>query len=572
MEAGSSVRIPKSNWRRARRAGPVTSALALVGIAVAWHALTGVAGTAAAIAVAQYGELTPAVISGEVKRTTDGEVAPSLDVWAAEASTGTEANRSQTDRTGRFVLSVPPGRYVVTAGAPGYVPSSYGSGHHSLPGSPIVVSAGQREEIRIMVRRAPVVRGVVRDDFGRPIDNATVEILRPSTLHEHERWVVTSTTTDTNGAYRAEGLLPGEFLAVAMPMRPTSTAKGSVQFQTPSAQFFPGTDAESGATHIVLDADEQRSGVDFALPHRPLTRLTGILVVPESVKLFGEVLAIVTGVDDSPPTWDAPPVRAGRFELLLHRGRYRVDIRAFGTHSDRPPQSEGRLYAASAVVDVEESGGLLREFRLGEALRVSGHVRATRSAGLRVRFTPPPSRRPAAVPVEAPTSADGRFTVEGISPGRYRCEVIDGEKSRVLDTVRFRGQEQLSTTIDIEESVGADDLELTVVPTTASLSGMVLGARDAPSHYLIGLLREDGATQGARPSLRYLTRPDNRGGYLFSSLRPGPYVLFLVRNPNPAYLNSRVLMDDVRGDAAGAIRITLIAGTQAALDLRIEKP
>jgi hypothetical protein len=513
-----------------------------------------------------------AIISGEVRRTSaTGEVAPSVDVWAADAATGAEVGRNQTDGSGRFTMAVPAGRYTISAVRPGYLRSDYGSARYGLPGSPIDIAPGQHEQIQIVIHRGAVVTGVVRSETGASIASAIVEMWRPSMTTGLQREFVSRATTDANGIYRVEGLPPGAYLMVAMMSYRTTPGNAPKRVRAPAAQFFPATEAESQADRVTVEADEERTGVDFMLPRRSLTMLTVVLTARDNVKLFGDVVAIVTGVENSPPTWEAPPIRAGRFMLPLHPGRYRIDVRGYGSRVDQRPQSEGRLYFASAVIEVEDVASITRELPLREGLRVEGQVRALNGqlGSLSLRLVPASSRQPVARPVTAAVTPAGRFSAEGLAPGRYRVELLDD--AWVLDAVRFRGQLQVGFTVDIEDAVSVDQLELVVAPLTASLSGTVVGAEAGVSSHVIALLSENGAEHGPASRLA-LTRADNRGGYLFSKQRPGSYQLFLLRTPELADLNSRTFLDELRRDSSAGIQVTLMAGAETRMDVRIRVP
>ena len=551
----------------------VACVLAVAGVFLAGPAVRGTPG--GPTATAQRAGIGQATISGEVRRTSaTGDVAPSVDVWAADAATGAEVGRNQTDGNGRFTMTVPAGRYTISAARPGYLLAEYGSSRYALPGSPIVVTAGQHEQIQLVIHRGAVVTGVVRSETGAPIASAIVELWRPSMPTGLEREFVSRATTDANGIYRVEGLPPGAYLAVAM-MKSHRTTPGNAQerVRAPAAQFFPATEAESQADRVTVEADEERTSVDFMLPRRPLTTLTGVLMVSDNVKLFGDVVAIVTGVENSPPTWEAPPIRSGgRFILPLHPGRYRIDVRAYGSRVDRPQQPEGRLYFASAVVEVEDVAAVTRELPLREGLRVEGQVRALdgQLGSLSLRLVPASSRQPAARPVTAAITPAGRFSAEGLAPGRYRVELLDD--AWVLDAVRFRGQLQVGFTVDVEDAVSVDQLELVVAPLTASLSGTVVGTDAGVSSHVIALLSESGAEHGPVSSRLALTRADNRGGYLFSKQRPGSYQLFLLRSPELADLSSSTFQDELRRDSSAGIQVTLMAGTETRMDVRMRVP
>lgn len=523
---------------------------------------------------AQQPALDAAIISGEVRRSSaeGGIGVASVDVWAVDTRTGVEASRDLTDRNGHFTMSVAPGRYVVSAHRPGFLLTAYGSIPEGLPPIPLRVAAGQRHEIQLTIARGAAVTGTVRDDHGVPISHAAIAMLRASAAFDDQREAGSRVLTDANGAYRSEGLPPGEYLVAALAPGPVGVPSGGALFRTPAAQFFPGVDDAAQATRVRLAADEERNGIDVTLPRRPLTALDGVIVAPNDVRIGDGTIAIVTGAEGSPPSWDAPVVQGGRFHLLAHPGRYRVDIRAPGTPIQQPGQAAGRTYFSSAFVDLGHAVRIgERQFRLREALTVSGRIRSLEApiAGVQVRMVPALPRQAAIRPVDAVASADGRFTAVGVAPGQYRVELIGADRSWELDSVRFRGQPQRGSVIEIEAPVDADELDVVVAPTTASLAGTIDVAGDEPSSHVIALLPEE------RPETRdpplSLTRADDRGGYLFTSQRPGTYLLFLLRNPGAALLENRTLLDDLRSNPAAGVRVTLTAGTETRIDVRLSK-
>jgi Carboxypeptidase regulatory-like domain len=525
---------------------------------------------ACAAVVPQAAAPAAGVITGDVRLAVDvGDSVPSVEVWVVDSASRREVARAMTDRSGQFTLQVPPGRYLVSGRRTGYLETSYGSAGSRLPAMPLVVSAGQRASIRLVIHRCSILDGVVRDDRGTPLDHATVAILRPSSTVAEDR-VAAHATTDENGEYRIETLLPGEYLAAASAERPTGVSLDGLPGGVPVPQFFPGADTRRGATPLVLHADEERSGIDFTLPRRPLSSLTGVVVAPEGVTLRDDAVAIVTGADETAPMWAAPPLRSGRFTLLLPPGRYRVDVRAAGRSADQPSTS-GRPYFASATVDVPDAAPITQELRLHAGLQVSGRVRALEGAAppLRVRLTPTVDRQAAVRPVEAAVASDGLFTAEDVPPGRYGVEVIAADRSWVLDAVRFHGRRREEPVIDLDGPVGADDLELAVAPITAAVSGRLLGVGDAASAYVVGLLDLDRSGRGPMEPWVSLARPDEQGTFRFSKLRSGRHLLFLLRNDDVAVLENRTALGALRTSTGVGVRLTLAAGVETPMDLRV---
>jgi len=509
----------------------------------------------------------PASIGGDVRlRTADGGVAASVDVWAEDPATGMEVARDHSDRDGRFRLRVGAGRYVVWASRPGILRSAYGAARFGLPGQPLVIEAGQSREIRLIVDRAPAVTGVVRDEQGSPIPDATVAIVRPPTARFPLSQVVSRATSDASGVYRADDLVPGEYVAVAMPRFPADAYGGL------APQFFPGVDHQSRALRIVLDVDQERSGVDFVLPRRRVTRLSGTVTSAADVHLQ-DIVVVVTGIDDSPPTWEAPAVLEGlRFELALHRGRYRIDIRAAGVHSGRS-RPDGGWYYASSTVEISNDSPVEFQFVVQEGVEVRGQVRSpgVQTNGLGVRLVPVLGRQAASRPVEATVGVDGRFRLEGVAPGRYDVELLGAAGSCLLDGLLLRGEAQATAVVDIHSSASESEpqLELVVRPSTASLSGTFVTTHTGVTSTVVGLLFMDRNSLAGRPSPLVLTRADTTGTYVFSKRVPGTYTLFLLRESDVTSVESATLVEDLWNGASAGIPVTLVAGVETNLNIRI---
>jgi len=519
--------------------------------------------------LAQGGQpLGRSTVTGDVRLVDDGDPVPSVEVWAVDDATGLVVSRTLTDAVGRFVLRPPPGRLVIAARRDGFLESRFGSLHHSLPGVPLIVEPHETQQIRLVLHRAPLVAGVVRDDAGRPIENATVAIARATNPGAGGGDVVARLRTDPSGSYRSDGLLPGHYVLAAMAASPLPPGDPAARYRSPAGQFHGGSDTDAQTALIALAEDEQRTGVDFVLPRRELSMFAGAVVPPESVVLRDEVIVVVTGTDGSPPTVDTPQVAPdGRFALLLHPGRYRVEVRAVGRPKDHSPEEEGRVYFATGLVDVDHTPAIFREFRVAQGIRVSGAVRAATGpiGDVRVRFGPIGPRRATMRPVEVATSEDGRFGAGGLAPGRYRVELSDPDGTWELEAVRFGGRLQQGPLVEVGASAEGDELELTAAPRTAAVSGRLVGATAPHLSFVVALVRQGTALVTADP---VLARPDSRGGYQFTRQRPGTYMLFLLENPDPSELANASYLDRLRASGS-AIAVTLQAGVLTRMDVRV---
>lgn len=105
--------------------------------------------------------------------------------------------RVRTDKDGLFrVASLVPGETTVTAFADGF----------GVASSVIALRAGEQAQSNLIVPRAAIVRGVIRDSQGKPIVTATVRIGRKGSIYYRV------TTTDEHGAYQLGNVTPGRSL------------------------------------------------------------------------------------------------------------------------------------------------------------------------------------------------------------------------------------------------------------------------------------------------------------------------------------------------------------------------
>src|SRR5262245_25605671 len=74
-----------------------------------------------------------------------------------------------TDSAGRFVVpDLPQGSFNVSVSKPAFIRVTYGAKQPSQPGTPVVLTPGQRATIDLRMSRGAVRARTVTDQFGRP--------------------------------------------------------------------------------------------------------------------------------------------------------------------------------------------------------------------------------------------------------------------------------------------------------------------------------------------------------------------------------------------------------------------
>jgi len=261
-----------------------------------------------------------------------------------------------------------------------------------------------------------------------------------------------SFTTDDRGAFRLDGVAPGEYVAVAFH---NQLAPGA------STPFDVREGAETGGVRIMLTpgviVHGRVIGLRGAIP--------GARVVAEEG--FGETShKVATAFTD----------RYGDFELRSLTGKLTLSVTAtaYGT--------------AERTITLDERAGRHREdFELtiedarlvGEVVDPSGHA----AAGVEVRVVDGPTRRRRTV-----TDGAGRFTLAPLAPGNYVVELSSPEYPSTRANLRTDIYKELRV-----EQGGSLRVELRDAHTSAPLAGVRIDADGPDDHAAHPVTGADGS-------------------------------------------------------------------------------
>lgn len=197
-----------------------------------------------------------------------------------------KAFRTKTDSTGAYVLDqIPPGKYIVRAHAPEYLPEFYQEATDPSGATPVVVDrSSEITDIDFTLEKGGAMSGTVTDSTtGAPLAGAAVTVWSDSLGKRKIAF------TDRDGQYVVSGLPTGEYLAFA-------SLKGY------HGRFYDGVERKADATPIKVEAGMETAGIDFQLP-RFKTR-------------FGTITGVVMEEPDSNSTVVATPI-PGAFVLAV---------------------------------------------------------------------------------------------------------------------------------------------------------------------------------------------------------------------------------------------------------------
>jgi hypothetical protein len=288
-------------------------------------------------------------------------------VVTLSGSTMTPDLRMVSGDQGQFVFGdLPPGRFVLSASKPTYLPASLGSFSDSSRPAIEVASSQQVAGLQLVLPRGAVITGRVTDAFGRPLTHAPIVVMEYRTVNgARTLWSFGQQLPPTNsrGQYRIAGLAPGSYLVSAYEpgdylwfpgasvgpvpsgsggisgadIRTTTAAEiqwalgqldatrrggaaGSLPPPPPTPGpavttgmvYYPGTLDPSRAVAVTVRAGDEIGGIDFAMQHQRTARITGRVLGTDGRPAANARLTIKSaGSTSSRPLPDGSFVLAG---------------------------------------------------------------------------------------------------------------------------------------------------------------------------------------------------------------------------------------------------------------------
>ena len=535
-----------------------------------------------------------AVLSGTV--VSDDQDQQPVRRVRVTCSSGDTSLTTITDDRGRFQFpGLRAGRYLVSATKDAWVPTSYGAKRPMRPGSAIPIADGQQAAIVVRMLRGSVITGVVLDHANQPAAQTVVHAMRYVMQNGERRLTPAGTggVTDDRGVYRIFSLPPGDYVVRAATQNSMLNASSgelriihernadrTVAF---APTYYPGTAIATQAATIALGRTEERAGVDFILQLVPTARVEGTVTLPDGTSappgtqvnlLAGPQVAgggpggLRTGRVGPDGAFSFGDVSPGIYTVLA-----RATIPATSSHS------AALVWASTEIaVDGERISGL--SLGLQPGMTVSGQVRfdGTRLKppadlnSVRISLTPIQAEGTVAfAPGATGIDADGRFSIGGVTPGRYRLGASFPGAGRPggwqLRAAIVSGQDTLDIPVTVQPSQSISGGSIVFVDGMADLTGTVHNAAGgAPNEFTVILFSSDRSHWLPRARRIQAVRPSADGAFTFRGLPPGDYHLAAIDDVeagewfDPAFLQ-RLLPN--------AMLLTLGEGEQKVQDIRL---
>jgi protocatechuate 3,4-dioxygenase beta subunit len=388
-------------------------------------------------------------------------------------------------------------------------------------------------------------------------------------------YLVVATPSGKTGVFNDLGILPklGNIRAMSFGrMGAADSTDATASDYAPV--FYPGTTSSASAMRVTIGVSEERSGLDVRLPLVPMNRVEGLVMNATGPAPATEVRLIdvdmpIQGLGVK-STMTGPD---GRFSFdSVAPGRYRVEARTGpitkmivddgggGAGGDQrvmvqfqaarvggpgsgagamtftpaePPAQDIRW--AEAEISLAGSQPTPITLVLQPGISVSGRVifdgsdqPPTDLTFFRVVLNNAKPGEDGMSSSLAQVGADGRFTIEGVTPGTYRVSALSPSNWRAR-SFNVGGRDALDFLLTVTANREISAAELTLTTRLAMLSGTLSDAAGRPATAHTIIVFPDDPSYWVPNSRRIrATRPATDGRFSFANLPAGAYRLVAV--------------------------------------------
>lgn len=224
--------------------------------------------------------------------------------------TGSKIAATRTDAGGKYSLTLPPGKYAVTATPPPGFSNRYLQQQIELS------DVRACHDVSFGVRYDGRIKGALRLASGAPAGEIKVEAMVVERVGRTDFVPPFQAETDSGGVFELTDLPPGRYL-VGVDL----TRRMDAERAFPTT-FYPGTSAVASATVIEIGGGQRREIGTLTLPpERRSFQITGVVVYEDGRPASGATIALW----DGQVSWRqvAVGIRAGAdgtFSFLVHDG------------------------------------------------------------------------------------------------------------------------------------------------------------------------------------------------------------------------------------------------------------
>jgi hypothetical protein len=494
------------------------------------------------------------------------------------------ARAISTNSDGRFeIRDLPAGRFTLRAERSGYLPLAYGQRRPGEAGTPLELAAQQSaENIDFALPRMGVINGRVADEFGEPMADVNMWVMRMLYYQGERRLVPTGaigshTSTDENGMYRLIALPPGDYVVMGHTRETWPHDTNPNETLSYAYSYYPGTSVATAAQRVKVAMGQEVRGIDFSLVPGRTSRVSGTVMTAGGAPVAGESVNLAldfTGPDGGsifPSTNVARTGADGTFTIAnVLSGEYRLVVRASAVGDQPAQEAQETLQVTGSDIDglviVTGAGGTLR----GQVETDDGSPLPANVDGLSVR---PRLLTPFRRLMGTWTSGNGRVDKSGAfelkhvcGPLRLAVEALSGDWT--LKSVLLDRRDLADEPIDVAHGATVTGLRVVLTRTPTSLRGAVTDEKQKPADGTVVIFPEDRAHWRGQSRRVRAARPDQRGAYSFKGLPAGNYLVVAVDYVEDGQWGDPEFLDGLKPHAA---RVALADAESKTMDLVLRK-
>jgi hypothetical protein len=515
---------------------------------------------------------------------------------------------ASTDAQGRFEFKdVPAGRWNLQASKAGFMSLRYGQRRSFEAGTPIEISEGQvMDKADFTLPRGAAVTGKVFDEFGDPVANARVQVLRYQMVQGTRRLTPSggADQSDDTGAYRIYGLAPGDYYVSAT----LRAGNGPVDDQNGDATsyastYYPGTGNVAEAQRMTLGLGQEQPNVNFALQPVRTVKISGLALDSSGTALANGMVTLIAadagaggfvgfggngGRVRPDGSFSIANVAPGSYTLMAIAGfgggrgggggggggNFVARIGGPGPGGPGGPGGPPDLEVASMPLTVGSDD--LTDLTLvtskgasitGNVVAAAGSVAKLNTNSIQIaaqgaQFLPGPlGTRPAQV------DADGNFVLSNLA-GQKFIRVNGLPQEWTLKSVTLNGADVTDSALEFRGATQGSGLQVVVTDRVSDVNGKVSTARgEVTRDYTVVVFTDDEAKWAFPSRFVKTARADQQGQFRIRALPPDDrYLAVAVDYLEDGEGTDPQFLEQIKDRAT---KFSLTDGESKALDLKI---
>lgn len=432
----------------------------------------------------------------------------------------------KTDEQGGFEFTqVGAGGVSIRASKTGYLPGQLPAIGQSLRArAGLAIADGQSLVLTLRLYRTAAISGRIVDDFGDPVERASVELFSASrgSWSSNNRGPLAFDASNEVGEFRVGKLPAGRYILAVKQETPPDFDGAPVGADEPSSgypmTYYPGVTSLDEAELLTLAPGQRLSGIEIALSPVAKTRVTGIVTSAKGGPLESIQVRLVPAQSNS--NWkvhnDATVVMepGGKFRANVPPGDYDLFASALPRPVDVVPDGVRRHPEFARMRLTVGGASLQTKVLTSPVVTITGRLVFDGSSPPphigrgRVAVISPVPGREDECRITGPTDVqpDGTFTVDGVW-GVCRVPTDARVGTWRVHSVRAGGEDITHRAVDFTNGAAPSDLQVTLTDRFTSLAFDVTSESGPTRDFVALVFSVDKGQWGADGTVYTLTPP-----------------------------------------------------------------